>query len=149
MVAEQTNLETQVAVLRKDVENMKEIHVRLDNAIHSISDVTSAINRMLAVHEEKISQQEEAVFVSEQLMEKRRVEFSKDITEIHSRISKVKEELSKEMTEQHYKNERLLESIKTDVIEKVNDLERWRWIIFGGISVLAVCSSIILPNLLV
>ena len=48
---------------------MKLIHGRLDNAISKISDVSNSINRMLAVHEEKLSSQEEAIINAENLVE--------------------------------------------------------------------------------
>jgi len=54
-----TDIELDVEILKKEVNDMKVIHGRLDTAITKITDVSNCINRMLAVHEEKISQQEE------------------------------------------------------------------------------------------
>ncbi len=54
-----TDIELDVELLKKEVSDMKQIHGRLDTAITKITDVSNCINRMLAVHEEKISQQEE------------------------------------------------------------------------------------------
>ena len=48
---------TQIELLKKEVQDMKGISTRLDTAIVKIGDVSNSINRMLAVHEEKISQQ--------------------------------------------------------------------------------------------
>ena len=56
-----SDIQLDVELLKKDVEEMKLIHGRLDNAISKISDVSNSINRMLAVHEEKLSSQEEAI----------------------------------------------------------------------------------------
>ena len=71
---------TQIELLKKEVQDMKGIYQRLDTAIVKIGDVSNSINRMLAVHEEKISQQEEAQIRSEQ-------DTNNDIKELHSRIS--------------------------------------------------------------
>ena len=49
-----TDIELDVELLKKEVSDMKEIHGRLDTAITKITDVSNCINRMLAVHEEKI-----------------------------------------------------------------------------------------------
>ena len=49
-----SDLHTDVEILKKDMKDMKSIHRRLDNAIIKITDVSSSINKMLAVHEEKI-----------------------------------------------------------------------------------------------
>ena len=54
-----TDIELDVEILKKEVNDMKVIHGRLDTAITKITDVSNCINRMLAVHEEKISQQED------------------------------------------------------------------------------------------
>ena len=60
------DLETEVELLKSKVSDMEKLHVRLDDAIGKISEVSNCINRMLllVVHEEKLSQQEEAVFAS-------------------------------------------------------------------------------------
>ena len=70
------DLETEVALLKSKVSDMEKLHVRLDDAIGKISEVSNCIIRMLAVHEEKLSQQEEAVFAAEELIEQRRTELS-------------------------------------------------------------------------
>ena len=81
-----SDLNTEVQLLKKEVSDMKMIYSRLDKAIEKISDVSNSINRMLAVHEEKISQQEEVQIRTEQ-------EINNDIKELHSRISTNNREL--------------------------------------------------------
>ena len=88
------DLNTEVQLLKKEVSDMKMIYSRLDKAIEKISDVSNSINRMLAVHEEKISQQEEVQIRTEQ-------EINNDIKELHSRISTNNRELMALMSEQH------------------------------------------------
>ena len=73
------DMETEIALLKSKVSDMEKLHVRLDDAIGKISEVSNCINRMLAVHEEKLSQQEEAVFAAEELIEQRRTELSNEI----------------------------------------------------------------------
>ena len=80
-------LETEVELLKKEVSDMKLIHGRLDEAIIKITDVSNSIHRMLAVHEEKLNQQEEAVYAAEELIEQRRTEFQNELKELHSRIT--------------------------------------------------------------
>ena len=77
---------------------MKEIHGRLDTAITKITDVSNCINRMLAVHEEKISQQEEVQI-------RGATEFTNDVKELHSRITTSTKEITELMTKQHYEFE--------------------------------------------
>ena len=72
-----SDLNTEVQLLKKEVSDMKMIYSRLDKAIEKISDVSNSINRMLAVHEEKITQQEEILIRSD-------AEFSANVKELHS-----------------------------------------------------------------
>ena len=55
-------LETEVKLLKKELHDQAKIHDRLDIAIEKLTDVSNSIHRMLAVHEEKIARQEEAIF---------------------------------------------------------------------------------------
>jgi len=48
-----------VAVLQTKVENFEQVFDRLDRAIEKITEVNNNVSRMLAVHEERISKQEE------------------------------------------------------------------------------------------
>ena len=54
-----TDLKVQIAGLKKDVQNVNNLNDRLDLAIQKLTDVSTSIKSMLAVHEEKISRQEQ------------------------------------------------------------------------------------------
>ena len=120
-----TDLNTEVQLLKKEVSDMKMIYSRLDKAIEKISDVSNSINRMLAVHEEKISQQEEAQIRSEQ-------EINNDIKELHSRISTNNRELMALMSEQHKEQTDKMTKLEIELQGRVGVLEKYRWIIIGG-----------------
>ena len=116
-----SDIQLDVELLKKDVEEMKLIHGRLDNAISKISDVSNSINRMLAVHEEKLSSQEEAIINAENLVEARRMEFNKEIKELHDRITKN----SKEQLD-------AINNLKTELSGRVAVLDKFRWVLIGG-----------------
>ena len=46
-----TNVETELALLKREVNDMKQIHVRLDTAIEKIADVSSSLKTIMSVHE--------------------------------------------------------------------------------------------------
>ena len=119
------DLNTEVQLLKKEVSDMKMIYSRLDKAIEKISDVSNSINRMLAVHEEKISQQEEVQIRTEQ-------EINNDIKELHSRISTNTRELMNLMSEQHKEQTDKMTKLEIELQGRVGVLEKWRWIIIGG-----------------
>ena len=116
-----SDIQLDVELLKKDVKEMKFIHGRLDNAISKISDVSNSINRMLAVHEEKLSSQEEAIINAENLVEARRMEFNKEIKELHDRITKN----SKEQID-------AINNLKTELSGRVAVLDKFRWLLIGG-----------------
>ena len=116
-----SDIQLDVELLKKDVEEMKLIHGRLDNAISKISDVSNSINRMLAVHDEKLSSQEEAIINAENLVEARRMEFNKEIKELHDRITKN----SKEQLD-------AINNLKSELSGRVAVLDKFRWVLIGG-----------------
>ena len=120
-----TDIELDVEILKKEVSDMKQIHGRLDTAITKITDVSNCINRMLAVHEEKISQQEE-------VQVRQAIEFSADVKELHSRITTNTKEITELMTKQHYESDAEMRRLRMDISERVVVLEKWKYLIVGG-----------------
>ena len=94
-------LETKVKLLEKEIHDRKGVFQRLDIAIEKLTDVSNCINRMLAVHEEKIARQEEAIFDAEGLIETRRIELTTKIDDLHSRITTNTKEIMNAATQQH------------------------------------------------
>ena len=94
-------LETEVELLKKELYDQRKIHDRLDIAIEKLTDVSNSIHRMLAVHEEKIARQEEAIFEAENKIEERRSELSSKIDELHSRITTNTKEIMSAAALQH------------------------------------------------
>lgn len=119
------DLNTEVAILKREVADIKLIFNRLDTAIERITEVSSSVNRMLAVHEEKIANQEEASIRANQ-------EFTVDIRELHSRITTNYKELM-DMIAKHHKEDAInQQKLRDDLNNRVGILERWRWLIIGG-----------------
>ena len=133
-----SDLNTEVQLLKKEVSDMKMIYSRLDKAIEKISDVSNSINRMLAVHEEKISQQEEVQIRTEQ-------EINNDIKELNSRISTNTRELMNLMSEQHKEQTDKMTKLEIELQGRVGVLEKWRWIIIGG----SIVAGFIIQKMLV
>tara|TARA_R100001463_G_scaffold60104_1_gene112504 strand:- start:11 stop:394 length:384 start_codon:yes stop_codon:yes gene_type:complete len=51
--------QVKIAVIEQKLEDLKPIVLRIDSAIQKLSEVNITVSRMLAVHEERISKQEE------------------------------------------------------------------------------------------
>jgi len=116
-----TEIKVDIESLRKDIENVNTIHNRLDTAIDKLTDVSTSIKSMLAVHEEKIARQEK---IDEIIFEK--------LKDRADEISDVYRELKKdvEMSEKRLLVE--IKSLKNDIGARVGVLEKYRWLILGG-----------------
>ena len=116
-----TDLKVELAKVKKDIENVNSLNGRIDNAIEKLTDVSTSMKQMLAVHEEKIARQEQ---IDEVIFEK--------LKERAGEIDTVHRELSKEI--QHLEKRLLVEikTIKLDFGARVGMLEKYRWLILGG-----------------
>ena len=121
----ENDLTTEVELLKREVKSMNVIHGRLDTAIEKLTEVSNCINRMLAVREERLGQQEESQHRAEQ-------EFTSDIKELHSRITTNTKEIMSAATEQHKEHTEAIQKLSDDLHNRVGVLEKWRWIIIGG-----------------
>jgi len=125
-------LETEVKLLKKELEDQAKIHDRLDVAIEKLTDVYNSINRMLAVHEEKIARQEEAIIEAEQQIEVRRGELMLKVDELHSRITTNTKEIMTAAAEQHAQQNKEIQKIHNEINQRIGVLEKWRHIVYGG-----------------
>ena len=114
---------------------LKNVVTRIDNSIAAMTEVSSNIGKLLAVHEERLNQ-----------LEKDQNVVGLDIRDIHSRITT----MSREIVDKLEATEKTLESkIKesndatskklTEInqeMKKIDDrvgfLERWKWMVLGG-----------------
>jgi len=125
-------LETEVELLKKELHDQKKIHGRLDIAIEKLTDVSNSIHRMLAVHEEKLTRQEEAIFQAEEQIEVRRTEVLKQIDELHSRITTNTKDIMSAAAQQHAQQNKEIQRIRDDLVSRVGVLEKWRHVLIGG-----------------
>ena len=125
-------LETKVKLLEKEIHDRKGVFQRLDIAIEKLTDVSNSIHRMLAVHEEKIARQEDAILDAEGLIETRRLELTMKIDELHSRITTNTKEIMTAASAQHEAQNKEIQKIRDDINIRVGVLEKWRHILYGG-----------------
>ena len=129
-------IETEVELLKKEISDMAKIHVRLDKAIEKIADVSTSLHTIMAVHEEKLIRQEEALDEQEKKLQE-------NIMELHSRITTNAKEHSQAMNEmerrlvdamkEHNRTETAeFQELRKELQNRVGILEKWRHLIIGG-----------------
>ena len=118
--------ETEIELVKKDIKLMSDIHARLDVTIDRLTEVSTSIKTMLAIHQQKIETSEKADSALFELIDKRRVEANTSIEDLHSRLSSVQRELREKMDslEENLLNEFRTKTQRVD--EKVAVLEKWK-----------------------
>ena len=116
-----TDIKVQIASLKKDIEKVNTRNGRLDLAIDKLTDVSTSIKQMLAVHEEKISRQEQ---IDEIIFEKLK-ERAGEIDTVHRELTKEIQQVEKRLLIE-------MKQIKLDIGGRVGILERYKWIVLGA-----------------
>jgi DNA repair ATPase RecN len=116
-----TEIKVNIESLKKDLENVNNIQDKLDTAIDKLTDVSSSIKSMLAVHEEKITRQEK---IDEIIFDKLK-DRAEEITDVYRELRKDIDLVEKRLLIE-------IKSLKNDIGSRVGVLEKYRWIIMGG-----------------
>ena len=85
--------EVKVAVLEARLENFETLVSRLDSAIEKIAEVNNNVSRMLAVHEQRISKQEEIDEILFDKIDKLRDKMDSDHDSVTKRLSLLERKL--------------------------------------------------------
>jgi len=105
---------------------------RLEDVIEKLTEISADLNKMLAVQEQRLSQQEKSMGNIEEMVERRREEYDKKIQNVYdvmnredNKILEELEEMRKEQKDQH-----------KAISDKMTGLEKIIWMYLGGFSVL-------------
>ena len=121
MPSDNLDLRVQIEGIKKDLENVSNINDRLDTAIEKLTDVSSSIKSMLAVHEEKITKQEKTDEVIFEKIKDRADEIDSVYRELQREINQVERRLLIE-----------IKALRNDIGGRVSMLEKLRWILLGA-----------------
>jgi|SRR6056300_600138 organic radical activating enzyme len=115
------DIKVQIEGLKKDIENVTNIQSRIDTAIEKMTDVSTSIKSMLAVHEEKLAKQEQIDEVIFDKLKERQSSINQVYDDLHKNINQVERRLLLE-----------IKTLKHDMNSRVGMLEKWKWLIIGG-----------------
>jgi predicted nucleic acid-binding Zn-ribbon protein len=121
MATQDTNVLVQIESLKKDIENVNSIQGRLDTAIDKLTDVSTCVKSMLAVHEEKIARVEQTDEVIFTKLRERQNEIDSGYRDLQREMDQVEKRLFNE-----------IKALRNDIGSRVGVLEKYRWIILGG-----------------
>lgn len=126
-----------MAEISTDVEVLKTVVNKLDTSIERIAETSGQISQLLAVHEQRLNDQE-----------KRDDYLETDVKVLHKRITETTEDIIKELheverrlgdggMEQHQQ----LSAEISAVGDRVGTLEKWKWYIVGAIVGISIVSQ--------
>ena len=118
----------------------------IENQVDFLRDLASDLKQILAVHDEKINQQERKQNDIFDLIEQRRQEMQDDIKELHSRITTVQRELCNDLGATETRIMRGIEDLKSELKidqkyhndrqksleDRIGALEKWRYMLVGA-----------------
>ena len=107
-------IRTDVEILKRDMEMIASLAGKFDVAIDKLSEVSVTVDKMLAVHETRLQNNEQ----------------QREI--LHQRISDMKKEITEEF--KSLKEENRKQHSQTN--ERLEKLERWRWFVVGVATVI-------------
>ena len=81
--------EIKVAILEQKLEDLKDIIVKIDDAIEKLSEVNSNVTKMLAVHEQRITKQEETDSILFTKIDKLRDKVDRDYDALVTRVQTI------------------------------------------------------------
>lgn len=101
---------TEVELLKRDMELLGHLAEKFDTAIDRLADVSQSVDKMLAIHENRLQHQENQSEV------------------IHQRITDMKKEMMEEIRQLRASN--TIEH--KEVVDRLAAVEKWRWIVVGA-----------------
>ena len=106
---ENGQVKTDVELLKRDMELVSALAEKFDIAIDRLTEVSTSVDKMLAVHEMRLENQEQ----------------QREI--LHTRISDLKRDITDEFRLLRDENRKQ----HAEVNERLQKLERWRWFVVG------------------
>jgi len=121
------DLRVEIEGIKRDLENVGNINTRLDTAIEKLTDVSTSIKSMLAVHEVKIERQEKTDEIIFEKIKDRADEIDSVYRELQREINQVERRLLIE-----------IKALRNDIGSRVSMLEKLRWILLGAAIVVVI-----------
>ena len=132
-------LSEDVSYLNRDMAVVNTLVGRLDMTIDKLTDISSSVSNLLAVHETKLTSQEIISKQLSDLVEARRVETDDKIQILHERISSGERGLKSSIDDQY---DELMKEIKemraestvqhNTLSDRITTMEKWMWTVLGG-----------------
>ena len=121
MMQQDPDIKTDVELFKRDFKQLSSLIDKMDTVIDKLTEVSTGLNRILAVHDNRLSQQEDITKRIFELIESRRRETMDGMKEIKDKFDGVTDELKK----------------------GIDNIEKWRYYLIG----MAIASGFLLSKI--
>jgi gas vesicle protein len=138
-----------IYTLQKDMAQIGPLVERLDITIEKLTEVSSNVSTLLAVHDNRIEFQEKLLEKTQTLIEDNRRESDKNIKDVYYRVESVERDLYSEI---EANQEKVLKEIKdmraestlqhNELKARVLRIDKWMWTMIGGLAVITLLIQI-------
>lgn len=133
------SLETEIALVKSDVNQIGQLFGKLETALDKITDVSNNIGQILAVHEQRLKDGEVQFDKLKKEMGNAENKFDDEVKDLHSRLTTNTREIEQKMSNEIDKVLEAIKDLKGHMVDKHDKLEtrlaaleRWRWILLGA-----------------
>lgn len=154
MATNNQDLETTVALVKKDLDNFSQLFNKLDLTVGKMIDISNDVSKLLSLHEQRLENLYQNDKLLESKLEKNTVDLSEEMKELHHHIRNNNRDVMEKLksSEDSIKNDikyirdsidrenkNLKDSIDTTnenqktLTKRLDALERWRWVVGGAI----------------
>lgn len=144
------SLEADVAVIKSDINQIGNLFVKLENALDKITAVSNNISQILAVHEQRLHEGEFQFNQIRENISDIEDKLDSEIKDLNSRITTQHREMEEKMTKEIDKVLDAIKDLKGHMVnkhntleERIEQLEKWRWIIIG----ILIAGAVFLPEI--
>ena len=131
-------LTTDLELLKKDVDSMSNLMGKLDTAIEKLTSVANSLDRVIAVHENRLEYHDDVDKELFSLIEDRRKESKEQYEVLHKRIGDMREDFEDNLESSIREMMQEIKDMKQkdaehhkDVADRLTKLEMWKWYVIG------------------
>jgi len=134
----ESNIITDVAVVKTEVEQLKAVIVRMDETIAKMSEIATETSKILAVHSNKLNNQGAVIDAMKENISSYERDTTEKTADLRRKIDdmvefnhKEREKYHKELMAALARMEQKMDVETEKLSDRVSSLEKWRWWIMG------------------
>lgn len=106
---------------------------RIENTLEKLAEISSDLNKIIAVHEQRITQHDKQHDYIEDMVEQRRIQTDKQIDEVYNTMREQDNSILKQLNKMREESS----AQHATLAEKISKMEKMTWMYVGAFSVIS------------